>query len=142
MQPAPPPPPITLPTPPANRRALPFQMTWVQLVGLLVAVALVAVVATAGTGLGLLYYLAQRPAPTVAPVYRVPVYQPPAQPPARTNPLQPSTEQRLQEAERQACDARKRAYAAEVQAYQTQKQAQAQGAPRAPFLIEPSPPFC
>jgi hypothetical protein len=117
-------------------------MTWVQLVGLLVAVALVAVVATAGTGLGLLYYLAQRPAPTVAPVYRVPVYQPPAQPPARTNPLQPSTEQRLQEAERQACDARKRAYAAEVQAYQTQKQAQAQGAPRAPFLIEPSPPFC
>lgn len=140
MQPAlpPPPPPFTPPLEDTPRRALPFQMTWVQLVGLLVAVALVAVVATAGTGFGLLYYLAQRPVPTVAPVYRAPAYQPPA----RTNPLQPSTEQRLQEAERQACDAQKRAYAAQEQAYQAQKQAQAQGAPRAPFLLAPSPPLC
>jgi hypothetical protein len=125
MQPAPPPPPLTLPPSSADHRALPSQLTWGRLVGLLIAVALVAALATAGTGFGLLYYLAQRPVPTVAPAYRVPAYQPPA--PARTNPLQPSTEQRLQEAERQACDAQKRAYAAQEQAYQAQKQAQAQG---------------
>lgn len=133
MHPPPPPPPVGIPPRPAP----PIAFTPVQIGALLVAVALVAVLATAGTGLGLLYYASHRTtlaAPANSgPAYSAPSYNAPAQgAPGGSNPLRdPAQEQRVQ----QRCAEEWRAY---QKAYTDYQVAQARGqsgglAPRTPL---------
>jgi hypothetical protein len=130
--------------PPAPRVGLTLWVTRWQIAAVLVTIVALACVAAAVTGFGVVYYLNARanPAPAYrAPAYSAPDYQAPVyQAPARSNPLQPDTGQ----AERQACDAQRRAYAAQLQSYEARKQAQANGAPRDPFLVMDRPimPTC
>jgi hypothetical protein len=115
----------------------PFQLTWVRLVGLLVAVALVAILATAGTGFGLLYYLAQRPAPTTAPAYRAPIYQQPAQAPAPGLPKNTGPGADPQQIAKDACDKQWRSYQQQYNEYLAQKTSGGRS-----LTLEPAKPWC
>ena len=132
------------PPPPTSRIGLTLWVTRRQIAAVIGTIVALSCLAAAATGFGVVYYLNARANP--APAYRAPAYSPPGyqapvyQAPARSNPLQPDTGQ----AERQACDAQRRAYAAQLQSYEARKQAQANGGPRDPFLVMDRPimPTC
>lgn len=116
-----------------------------RIVLLLVAVAIVAALATLLTIGGVVVYAATRPTPTTqrAPVYvaprqpAAPVYVAPRQP--EVNPLQQQQQQRdIEKAQKAACDAQKRAYEAQLQAYNSAKSSGRSD----PFLSRPSAPLC